>query len=322
MEWFIENGIGEERAIAVAGGQIVASAVIWPEEFIAGEVVKATLVSRRAGSARGTARTDNAREILVDRLPKDAREGAPLHLQITRAGIAETGRVKLPHSRPANGPAMRPTLLQTLRSRGYQVQQVHRFPVSGWNEVIGEAFSREVTFPGGALQFAPTAAMMLIDIDGTLPPAALAQAAITPLAESVRRFDLGGSIGIDFPTLPAKAERKAVDSALGDALQDWQHERTGMNGFGFVQLVARLERPSLLHRAASQPARLAARLLLRQAEMVESPGALLLTAHPEVIAVIPRAWQDELSRRSGRQVQLKSDPALALEGAFAQSVVI
>ena len=41
-----------------------------------------------------------------------------------------------------------------------------------------------------------------------------------------------------------------------------------MNGFGFVQLVARLERPSLLHRAAFQRAGLAARALLRRAEQL------------------------------------------------------
>ena len=93
-----------------------------------------------------------------------------------------------------------------------------------------------------------------------------------------------------------------------------------MNGFGFVQLVARLTRPSLLHRAQFDPAGTAARLLLRRAEDVTEPGVLLLRAHPQVVAALREDWQAELARRTGRQLRIEGDPALAPGTGFAQAV--
>lgn len=318
-EWLVEEGIGEQRAIRLAGGHVTAARVQWPGELVAGQVEDAVLVSRATGSSRGTARFASGEEALVDRLPKTASEGAAIRLKVTRAAIAERGRFKRAQARPSEDAPHVPTLAETLAGEGHEVRVVHRFPGGAWEDVAAEAMAREVAFAGGSLLFAPTPAMTVIDIDGTLRGRELALAAVPSIAGAVRRFDLGGSIGIDFPTLDAKADRRAVDDALGDVLADWPHERTAMNGFGFVQIAARLERPSLLHRAANTPAAFAARTLLRQAEGLEGAGAILLQGHPALESHI-EPWLAELARRAGREVRWEARAALAIGAPQAQLV--
>ncbi len=322
-EWLVEEGIGEHRAIRLDGERIAAARVEWPGELAVGLVDDAQLVSRAAGSPRGTARFASGEEALVDRLPAAASEGATIRLEITRPAIGERGRRKLARARPSDTPTRQtPTLAERLRAEGHHLRVVHEFPRCDWSELLAEAFAGEVTFSGGSLQFSPTPAMLLVDVDGTLPPRALALAAVGPLAEALLRFDAGGSIGIDFPTISDRAGRREVDEALAAALTGWPHERTAMNGFGFVQLVARLERPSLLHRAAFDRTGLAARALLRQAERLQDAGAILLAGHPALEARLRREWLDDLARRTGRQVRWESRPDLAIEAPQAQLVPV
>ncbi|MBO9499457.1 MAG: ribonuclease [Novosphingobium sp.] len=313
-EWLVEQGIGEERAILREGDEILAARLYWPGALTAGQVEEAKLVFRTAGSRRGTARFASGEEALVSGLSRDAGEGATLRLKVTRAAIAEAGRTKLAQARPSDeAPRSAPSLAEALGAR-----IVPRF--EGWDELIADAFARKIEFDGGALWLSATPAMTLLDIDGPLAPPQLALAAIPAIAAAVKRLDIGGSVGIDFPTLSDKAHRRAVDRALAEALDDWPHERTAINGFGFVQLVARLEGPSILQRIAADRAGAAARLLLRRAEAVAGPGALLLSCHPAVGAKLGEEWRAELARRTGRTISVETNPALPLEGGHAQTI--
>lgn len=324
-EWLYEAGIGEARAILVEHGAILAARVEWGEPVRAGLVADARLMSKPASARRGLARLADGSEVLVDGLPREINEGDTLRLRIVRPALAERGRTKRAQARVAAEADLAPalSLIDELRQGPNPVREVRiaasDFTESGWDELIEQAQTGEIAFTGGSLSISPTPAMTLIDIDGYGAPAALALAAVPAIAAALHRLDLGGAVGIDFPSLAEKRDRQAVDTALSEALSGWRGERTAMNGFGFVQLVSRLERRSLIARYARR-SEAQARILLRQVERVGEPGVLVLTAPPAVRRAVRPEWEAELARRTGRRIEWREDPGLAPEASFAQAV--
>ncbi len=312
-EWLIEQGIGETRALLVEGEQVLAAKLMWPGELTAGARVAGQLTAKLKGTRRGVALLDGGNEALVDHLPPQVTEGQRLDLAITRGPLAERGRLKRAQARVAAGDT--PTAPSPLADGTI----MRRFPADLWEEVWHAASSGSLDFPGGEVLVSVTPAMTVIDVDGIGSQREVALSAVPAIARALAWFDLGGNIGIDFPTLAAKDDRRAVDEALGAALTGWPHERTAMNGFGFVQLVARLEGPSLLHRFATSRTGMCARYAVRVAERAEGRGPILeLRVHPALKAKLKPEWLAELARRTGREVRLEADPGLALEAPSAQ----
>lgn len=310
-EWLIEEGIGETCKLLIEGGEVIAAKLQWPGELTTGEVHKARLTHKASGAKRGTVTLENGREALADHLPREATEGLTGQVRITRAGIAERGRLKLAQARWNSGDAT-----GELATQG---TLTHRFVAGAWEEVWHAASSGSIAFDGGEILCAVTPGMTVIDVDGDRHPRELALAAVPAIAKALKWFEMGGNIGIDFPTLEAKSDRRAVDEALDEALTDWSHERTAMNGFGFVQIVSRLEGPSLLHRFATSRVGMCARYALRVAERAEGIGpTLLLTVHPALKSKLKPEWLEELAKRTGREVRIETNPGLALEAPSAQ----
>ena len=316
----IERGIGEDRALLLDGDTPVAAKLRWPGDLIAGTVVSARLSAKSAGSRRGLAILDNGTEVLLDRIPPGFSEGADIRIEIRRDVITERGRMKRAQGRIVEigfGKSPRAERPSDPFDTG---RLVRRFPTGTWEQVFLFAWTGEVAFAGGALLFSPTPAMTVIDIDGDMDRETLSRRAVLPIARSLDLLDIKGQIGIDFPSLETRTMRQEIDNALANALDHLKIERTAMNGFGFVQLVSRLEGPSLLHRFAMHPRSAAARMALRTAEAVEGAGTTLLTVHPALKTHLRPEWIAELERRTGRAARIATDANLALEAPAAQIV--
>lgn len=312
MEWLIHSGIAETRAVLVDRGAIIEAAVELDGSLRVGAVLAARLTQILIPGRRGIAAFDGG-EALLEPLPPRLTQGQAIRIEIVREAIPEAGRPKRPRARVTDAePRDGPSLIERLRCSGTPAHAVaaEALDEAGWDELIEEARSGDIPFPGGALRLSLTPAMTLFDVDGTLPLDALAIAGATAAAGAIRRHGIGGSIGIDLPTARAKATRTAATDAI-DAILPQPFERTAVNGFGFVQIVRPRERLSLPELVQGDPAGAAARALLRHTER-EGPGAIVITAAPAVLAQLRPDWIALLERRIGGRVALQPDPALAI----------
>ena len=326
-EALLDVAPGATRALVLEGDQVLEAHL---ERDDAGPLPGARHVARLVQvlvpGVRAVARLACGTEVLLQPVPA-VPEGGLLGLEITRMALPEAGRPRLARARPADGPlgtcaevAAGPSLAARLKAAGHKVRLLRSgaedtLEEAGWGEVMAEAETGHVRFEDGLLTISLTPAMTVIDIDGALPPAALAQAACVPLACAIRRLGLGGSIAVDFPTLKGGA-RKALDRMLAAALAAHlprPFEVTGINGFGLVQIV----RPHAyigVMKAVRVPGHAALELLRRAARglgpatLTGPPGMIdWLVARPELLAAVERA--------RGGTLRLQAEPGLATSAA-------
>jgi hypothetical protein len=276
-------------------------------------VVEARL---QAVAPRALAVLETGQEVLLAARPKGISEGGRFSLEISRPALPGPEPWKRALGRVA-GEAM-PIAPLAATDLPFPPAGRDRLEEAGWADLLEQASSGRITFPGGELLLALTPAMTVIDVDGWLPPPELAVAGARAAGEAVRRLDLQGSIGIDLPSVPGKAPRQAAADALDAALDGEPFERTAVNGFGFLQLVRPRRRPSLLELAHDAPS-FAARALLRRAAL-EGHGAARLAVHPRVAAVLQERadWLERLGRQRGGAITLRTDPGLAMSGAHVE----
>jgi hypothetical protein len=311
-EWLVERGIGESRCVRIADGEIVESRVLLDGIVRAGSRLNGKLKSVRPAIVEA-----GEEDYLLPNGVAGVAEGAVLSFEVTRERIPGTEPWKRPLAKATDDPpvAARPEDAAELA-----------FPAphdvlgeAGWWDLIEEARSAIVRFEGGELRISATPAMTLIDVDGYLAAKELALAGATAAARALLRHGIGGSIGIDMPTVAGKADRQAIAAVIDRALPQ-PFERTAVNGFGFLQVVRPRQRASLIELAQDRPS-FEARVLLRRVAF-EPPGPKQLVAAPSVAKAIKSHgdWIERLSRQIGGAVTLRVDPTLPIHGGYAEAL--
>ena len=305
-EWLYEAGIGEARAVLVEDGAILEAAVELDDGGLrVGTVARARLLDRVTGRV---VLADGGEALLNG--AAGVTQGGALTIRIVREAIPEPGRVKPARAIATDAPpAPGPGLLARLAEAPVRRLGAHERDLleeHGWSELLEEARTGDIAFAGGALRLTPTPAMTLFDVDGGGPLEPLAIRAAQAIGHAIRRHGIGGSIGIDFPTLAGKGPRQAIAAALDVALPP-PFERTVVNGFGFLQIVRPRPRASLPELIRADPTAAAARALLRRLEREPPGGSPAHRVPPAVLARLNARpdWLAELGRRTGIAHQLE-----------------
>lgn len=311
-EWLIERGIGETRAVRVQREEIIEARILLDGIERAGTVLTGRLVEVGVPAVADV----NGQQYLLPKGAPGITQGAIVQIQVTRESVPGIEPWKRPLARLAGEDVGRAQDLDSIDLAFPSPDD--RLEQSGWSDLLEEARSGIVRFAGGELRVSLTPAMTLIDVDGRLAAFELAVSAATAAARAILRHGIGGSIGVDLPTIAGKEQRQAV-AAVVDAFLPQPFERTAVNGFGFMQIVRPRVRASLFELAADRAA-FEARVLLRRAA-IERTGMAQLVAHPSVIGTVERnpVWIEALEKQIGGSVTLRIDASLPIHGGYAQN---
>jgi ribonuclease G len=314
-EWLIERGIGETRAALVDSGEIIEARFQLEGSVPAGSVIAARVLSTGTSGRNAVAIAQGGAEYLIPNGAPGATQGSTITVEVTREAIPGSEPWKRPLAKVSSAKG---SIADPLKGREliFPAPTDHLGGV-GWNDLLDEGRSGVVRFAGGELRIAPTPAMTLIDVDGFLDAGKLSVIGAVEAARAIRRLDIGGSIGIDLPTIAGKAARQSAAAAIDDNLPQ-PFERTAVNGFGFLQIVRPRRRASLIELAQDRPS-FEARALLRRTAL-ELPGPKRLVANPAVISVLSHhsQWLQSLSRQIGGAVELRGDGSIPMSGGYAE----
>jgi len=311
-DWLVERGIGETRAVRVEGGSIVESRILLDDALPAGTVLEARLAEVGVPAVAEAGK----QEYLLPAGAAGKTQGAKLAIEVTRE--------RIPGAEPWKRPLARVSDEAPRQAQSFEAEELvfpspeDRLERAGWSDLLEEARSGVVRFAGGELRVSVTPAMTLIDVDGRLAPFDLALAGAQAAARTILRHGVGGSIGVDLPTVAGKVQRQAIAAAVDNILPQ-PFERTAVNGFGFLQIV-RVRAHANLFELASDCAAFEARALLRRVAQ-ERAGAVRLVAHPAIIAAVENrpGWLEALARQVGGRVTLRADASMPISGAHGEA---
>ena len=309
-DWVVERGIGESRYARIENGEIVEARILLDGVVPAGS----ELTGRLERSGMQLFVTVDGQQYLLSQGAHGVADGGRLRAEVVRERIPGAEPWKRPLARIVHG-ELEPALPH---ARELPLNVRNELDEAGWDDLIEEASCGVVRFFDGELRIFPTPAMTLIDVDGTQDLFPLAVSAARASARSILRLQIGGSIGIDFPTLASKSERSYVATEIRRSLPR-PFEQTVLNGFGFMQIVRPRRHASLLELAQDR-APFQARDLLRRVGK-ERTGTSRLVAHPAVIAVLERQleWIETLGRQIGGAVTLRADASIPIHGGYAEN---
>ena len=327
---------GEVRAGLVEDGKLVEFRIFrqlehFPMPLNAGEKYSARVVNR-IGPNKALVTLGSGVDAILQPAAQFT-EGQLLVVEMTRAPTPEPGRWKLPLVRAVPdtkataplgwqpGEAPEKSFARTMAAKADElvcstVQVANELremvadtkPVHIDADAIGDvdfdslsemSVAGEFAIDGGMLTIERTRAMTMIDIDGGGEAMILNLSAAREIPRLLRLLDIGGQIGIDFLTLPDRKARLVLDSTLAEFCSILgPHERTAVNGFGFVQMVRPRTGPSVSEiLCETTPGRVSlnskAVALLRAAAASNGYGSRILTAQPAVIERI-RQWPNAL----------------------------
>ncbi|MGH6988409.1 MAG: ribonuclease E/G [Stellaceae bacterium] len=214
------------------------------------------------------------------------------------------------------------------RHRAEATATLHRdtlplFEAHGIADRVAAALQQRVALPaGGAITIEPTAAAILIDVDGGKAGAMDANlAAVIEIARQIRLRDLAGPIVVDFIGMADRGRRTRLEAAIAASLAELEVELLGWTRLGHFELVRPRRRPSLMELLFERPAggcliKTPLTVALEAMRQVQrdshaTPAArFILRVPPEVAAALEgeaAAALRELETRLGHRLALHAD---------------